>query len=362
MNGCITTLVLSIALLTDTPASNPADTVAARTPRELIGISARISRSIKTDRDYAEMVYFLDHALRSDSLLPEHREYANKLKGWAHNRLGEAYANKGYEEKALKQFEQAVDLNPDHWKARHNRAVSYALDQRFEEALKDFSATSKLNPNYANAWYNRGEVQMRTGQVEEAIESYSKAIKINPQDAIYYISRSRAYQQLKQEQSAIDDLTSALQSDGQYGIALVERGTIYLQQGLFEKASKDFGNAVRLDGQHAEAYRAIAWMMATCSDVRYRDTERAVAFAEKGISLNGDEDYRFIDTLAAALANSEQYKKAVQVQQRAIELARVSVAETELEELEQRLAQYKEQTPHRQQLIAERPDQRGRVR
>ncbi|MEK6247040.1 MAG: hypothetical protein N2C12_02605, partial [Planctomycetales bacterium] len=167
---------------------------------------------------------------------------------------------------------------------------------------------------------------------------------------------------LQRDQMAIDDLTAALQGDRMQGFALVDRGTIYLRQGMFEKASKDFGNAVRIDNRHGEAYRAIAWMMATCTDVRYRDTERAVAFAEKAISLNRDADYRFIDTLAAALANSEQFGKAVEQQRRAIELAADTVTDVELESLNQRLTLYQQHTPHRQQLIAERASQGGRVR
>ena len=71
----------------------------------------------------------------------------------------------GKEAAALTQFETAVDLNFKHWKALHNRGVSYAMNDRLDEAAQDFSATIRIHPEYANAWFNRAEVFMKQGKM-----------------------------------------------------------------------------------------------------------------------------------------------------------------------------------------------------
>ncbi len=77
------------------PKSRPADVVAARSPRELIGIASEKTTSAETNRDFGEIIYYLDKALASKTIVPEHRKYARQLKGWAHNRLGENFSQQG---------------------------------------------------------------------------------------------------------------------------------------------------------------------------------------------------------------------------------------------------------------------------
>ena len=70
----------------------------------------------ESDRDFAEIIYFLEtRVLRSDAMTPAHRTYAERLKGWAHNRLGEALVERGRDTAALGEFDVAVQLNPNHW-------------------------------------------------------------------------------------------------------------------------------------------------------------------------------------------------------------------------------------------------------
>ena len=50
--------------------------------------------------------------------------------------------------------------------------------------------------------------------------------------------------------------------------------------------------------------------MATCPDARFRETDKAISAAQKAIDLDGDKDYRYLDTLAAAQANAGQFEAA----------------------------------------------------
>ncbi len=373
MNGCIIRLLLLLVMAIvppialcpfgygQNPKSRPADVVAARSPKELIGIASEKTTSAETNRDFGEIIYYLDKALASKTIVPEHRKYARQLKGWAHNRLGENFSQQGKDAAALTQFELAVDLNFKHSKALHNRGVSYAMSERFDEALQDFASTIRIHPQYANAWFNRAEVFMRLGKTAVAIENYSQAIALNADDAGYYKGRGKAYRIVRKYPQAHADLDKALALDNQTAAIYIERGDLWLAEGNFEKSAADYRSAVYTDKQSSAAFQRIAWMMATCPDIRYRDAKRATVFAQRAIQLLGKEHFRYLDTLAAAHANADEFDLAIKKQTIALKLAEGNATGRELKHLKQRLKQYSRNIPHREERIASRSDQPKQV-
>ena len=359
--GSLGLILLLKPAYTEQPPSSPAEVVESHSPKQLIGVASKIAATATTPRDYSEMIYYLDKAIRSRTIVPEHREYARKLKGWSHNRLGEHFASQGKEAAALTQFETAVELNFKHWKALHNRGVSYAMSSRLDEAAQDFSATIRLHPEYANAWFNRAEVFMRQGKTALAIENYSQAITLDAEDADFYAGRGKAYRLQKQYTLAEADLNRALELNNRLTRGYIQRGNLWLAQGDYERAAADYRTAVRNDSRSVAAYRCVAWMMATCEDQRYRDPKRSIQFAKKAIELNGDEDFRLLDTVAAAHANAGQFSDAVSEQQRVIKMAAGQATGREMYDLKHRLQQYSQQAPYRTEVIARQSDNSGRI-
>ncbi len=345
----------------ESPSASPAEVVDSHSPKQLIGVASKIAATATTPRDYSEMIYYLDKALASRAIVPEHRDYAHKLKGWSHNRLGEYFADQGKEAAALTQFETAVELNFKHWKALHNRGVSYAMSNRLNEAAQDFSATIRLHPEYANAWFNRAEVFMRQGKTELAIENYSRAITLDADDPGFYAGRGKAYRIQKKFSLAEDDLNRAIALDDRLTKAYLQRGDLRLAQGEYDNAAADYRTAVRNDSNSVSAFRCVAWMMATCEDQKYRDPKRSIQFAKKAIELNGKENFRLLDTLAAAHANAGQFNYAVTEQERAIALAAGQATGREMYNLKQRLQKYSQQSPYRTEVIARQSDGSGRI-
>ena len=83
--------------------------------------------------------------------------------------------------------------------------------------------------------------------------------------------------------------------------------------------------------------------MATCPDESYRDTELALKAAERAIQLDGSEDYRYLDTLAAAQANVGQYSQAAETLMGAVDVAPEEIRP----ELKERMTLYQAQRPYR---------------
>ncbi len=118
--------------------------------------------------------------------------------------------------------------------------------------------------------------------------------------------------------------------------------------GEWDKAANDFRQAISLDKKFGRGYQSAAWLMATCPDPQFRNPDLAVRSAERAIELDGDGEYIYLDTLAAALANSGQFERAQDAQRRAIELA----PPENVAPLKQRLTLYGTRKPYRQEVGA----------
>ncbi|MFP6668192.1 MAG: tetratricopeptide repeat protein [Pirellulales bacterium] len=345
------------AALRSTAADEPAPAAEKKSPtaKEFVLHAHKRSAVAKSEGDFAAIIYLLDRALRSEALTPKYADYAKQLKGWAHNKMGEVQLEKDRESAALAQFERAVELNPEHWKARHNRGVSYAVSGEMAKALKDFTKVIELKPKFANAWFNRAEAQMALGKVAAAITDYSAAVAVSPRDAGFHFARAAAYRQHGKTEQALHDYTQAIELDTSNAAAYVGRGDAYSGAGNYAEAAADFRKALKLDKQSAAAYRGVAWMMSTCPDIRYRDSKRAVSFAERAIKLAGDPGFQFYETLAAGHAAAGAFGEAVAVQQKAISLAATDASDAVLGRLRAELAQYERGEPFPTDRVAAPP-------
>ncbi len=105
-------------------------------------------------------------------------------------------------------------------------------------------------------------------------------------------------------------------SESQDPVHYYKKGMVWEMKGDFEKAIRNYNKAKKKDPDYAYAYNNLAWIMATCSDKKYRDGTKAIEFSEKAVRLK--KDIGFLDTLAAAYAETGQFEKAKKTQTDAI--------------------------------------------
>jgi tetratricopeptide (TPR) repeat protein len=246
---------------------------------------------------------------------------------------------------ALVHFEAAVDLNPNYWKGYHNRGVSLALQGMFDRAIADFSRAIELKPKYANAWFNRGEIYFELGNYESALSDYTQTVELTPDDYDAHIRRGHAYFYLRRFREALADYDRAAELKPDDVEAIVNRGDAQRSLGQWREAARNYQQAVTLDNRSGQAYRSVAWLMATCPEEKYRKGQLAVQAAERAVQLDGGKDFTYLDTLAAAYANAGEFEKAQQTMPFAIKAA----PEKQKEALRRRLELYKANQPYREQ-------------
>jgi len=330
----------------------------------LLHEAAELSQAGKSIEQFTEILELCKRA-SGMKLTPEESKYARDLQSWAHNKRGEAYAAQAAEfvaqgsdkegakldRQALDDFQAAVKLDPNRWKAIHNRAVSFGVLGLHEDAVADFTRVTQLKPDYAHAWFNRAEIQLEGGHYSEAIRDYSEVIKLRPDDAVAFRQRGRAYSRANRTRQAIEDFDKAVGLNALDAVSLVERGEVHAQLTDYTSADADFREAIEADPDCAEAYRGAAWLMATCPQAKYRNSKFAVELGEQAMELaqaQKKHDFTFYDTLAAAYANAGRFEEAQQTLSKAI--PRAPLADAAM--MKKRLALYGKARPFREEAAA----------
>ena len=114
------------------------------------------------------------------------------------------------------------------------------------KAIKDYDEAIRLNPQSAEAYYKRGFLYQSHDYVERAIEDFDKTIRIDPQFAKAYSNRGYAYLNNGHYGQAIADCTKAIKLDSEDVVSRLNRGVAYKLQGNEAEARADFEKAIAL--------------------------------------------------------------------------------------------------------------------
>jgi tetratricopeptide (TPR) repeat protein len=293
---------------------------------------AELSRVIETCR-----------RARASQPTPPVARYASELTAWAMNRRGQLKAEQGRTSEAMLDFDDAVRLDSECWRALHNRGVLFAQAGEFEKAFDDFNRTIGVNSNFAKAYSNRAALFIVAGDVMPALEDYSRAIELDPNLAVAHRGRGRACHLLGQLDEAIEHYDAAVQLEPNDAYAVASRADLLTDMGRYAEAAREYERAIERDPNAAYAYRGAAWLLATCPQEDVRNPQSALRLAETAIRLEGRDDSIAFDTLAAAQASGGDFAAASETLNQAIALAN----DNEREVYQDRLIMYKHGRPYR---------------
>lgn len=189
--------------------------------------------------------------------------------GWSalqYDNYGNDLLNQHKYAESRKYFDAAIRIEPSRWTAYYNRATAFAMETNWKAAINDLNETIRLQPAFFQASWHRAIIYRIIG-------NYSAALK------------------------DLDALTKVtFQTTNPYGMAL-----------------------------------ALNWraeIRATCPEASFRDGKTAVADAKRACDMSKWKYADYIDTLAAACAESGDFDSAVRYEQRAIDLNRSGKDET----------------------------------
>lgn len=171
----------------------------------------------------------------------------------AYNNRGNAYDDKGVYDKAIDDYNHAIELRPDEVVAYNNRGVTYSKIGDYRKAMKDYNQAIRIKPNYVEAYNNRGNVYSVMGDYQKAMDEYSYAISIRPDYAEAYYNRGIIFAYKNEFKEALNELEQSIRLNPDFdvfkhGLQIVRK--LQTVKNLMEES--DFDNALKIANEALE--------------------------------------------------------------------------------------------------------------
>ncbi len=178
----------------------------------------------------------------------------------AHRNLGTAYGEQGKWEEGAAAYERAIELDPDFGEAYGDLTAAYFYLERIPEALEAGEKAIELAPDYATAHNNLGIVYKEQGEFDLAIAEYEKAIELDPSDPKPHNNLGNVYKQQGEFDMAIAEYEKALEVDPNYATAHLSLGLLYAQQDRPDEAIAEFETYLQLWPNASNREKVEEWL------------------------------------------------------------------------------------------------------
>jgi tetratricopeptide (TPR) repeat protein len=322
---------------------------------------AEFRAAIHINPSYSAAHYNLGVALlglgRTEEAIAEFRTaiQINPAYAKAHNNLGIALLRQGKSAEAMDEYAAALKADPAEADAHYNLANAFLDQGRTQEAVAEYGESLRLNPAYPDAQNNLGTALVQQGRTEEGIARYRESLRLNPAYVNAHINLGNVLLHSGRTSEAVAEFRAVLKLDPANADAHNDLGVIWLNAGRFEDAIAEFREAVQINPGDADAHdnlggallqrghpadaieelqkaldlkpadlstrNNLAWLLATVSQASLRDGARAVQLASQASQSTTNDNPVILRTLAAAYAQDGQFPNAVQIAQKALQLA-----------------------------------------
>ena len=194
------------------------------------------------------------------------------------------------------------------------KGLGWAELTNFHKAIKNYDKAIELDPQYANAYNNRGIAKKNLGDYAGAIADYDKAIELDPQNAYVYVERAGA-KALVDDVGAIADYNKAIELEPQF------TPTFYFFRAVAKASLKDYKGAI------ADYDKLIEWEpQFSCHYLARAEAKEclndyagAIADYNKAIELD-PKNKKYYYNRGKAKQNLKDYAGAIADYDKAIEL------------------------------------------
>ena len=291
-------------LSTDKPANSPK-------PTENLGLTFFEQGMIllHDKHDYGAAIDQFNKAIRAGFKDPD--VYFNR--GVACNEWTFYEGECGYE-KAIQDYDQAIQLDPNRAYFYNERAWSYTLLGDLESALRDYDNATAREPDNPHYWNQKADILSRLGDFDGAFAAIGRAIELLPGEPSFYGTRAQIYANMGDRESAIRELTRAIELDPRNPDWLINRGWDKYELEDFQGAIADFSRAIELRPDDIWIYvgRAHAYARSENREAAIHDLDTMVELEPDNPDVYVQRGHVFVwmgDPDAAA----EEFKKALEL-------------------------------------------------
>ncbi len=165
---------------------------------------------------------------------------------------GASYNELGMYEEAIRDFDTVISIDPDNEKAFYNRGLGKFKNKNdLLGAMDDYNRAIFINPNYYRAYVNRSKIKGQMKDFKGAVDDAKTALKIKPGDEIAYTNMGLAYMFLNRTTDALNAYNRAIKINPNYDTAYLNRSHANYKRGDLKSACKDLKKAAALGNKKA---------------------------------------------------------------------------------------------------------------
>lgn len=213
---------------------------------------------------------------------------------------------------AEQSLRKALDLQPNLIEAQRRLAALRLEQGRVSDAVAVARTVQKQRPQEAIGFLLEGDARLRTKEPEAALVAFRSGLKVAPA-AELMVRVMTTLRTTGKVAEADREAAAWRQRQPQDVVVPMYLAEVAMGEKRMADAEKLYLDVVKTQPNNAVAYNNLAWV---ASELK-RDS--ALAYAEKANELAPDQA-AFLDTWAMLLADRQDYKKAIELQTKALSL------------------------------------------
>lgn len=185
----------------------------------------------------------------------------------AHYTMGIIYDNEEKFTDAIREYREALSLEPEISYVHTRLAVDYILTNKDKEALDELRIAGSLDPNdvkpktlLANIYLAMGYADSELKKYDEALKFYNKALELDKNEPAIYFYLGALYDELNNKNAAIKNLREAIKLDVNFSDAYNYLGYMFAESGEnLDEAVTLIRKALEIDPDNGAYMDSLGW-------------------------------------------------------------------------------------------------------
>jgi tetratricopeptide (TPR) repeat protein len=234
----------------------------------------------------------------------------------AHRNLAKVMRYVGRQEESVEHFYRAVKLKPSLGNSQEHLQLghSFLKQGKKERAIQCYRNAIELDPNFIEAYHCLGETFIDRGEQQEAIDCYRQAIAHNPQDLESQYRLAKALTAKDELASAISCYQKLIEAQSDRFEWHYDLADLLRKKELWYEAIKSYHKAIELNPSFPWSYYYLGSIFLTI-----KRWQKAVDSFEKAIELNPNFLWSYY-YLAEAFTKLENWDGAIAICRNALDI------------------------------------------
>ncbi|MHB1426446.1 MAG: protein kinase domain-containing protein [Gemmataceae bacterium] len=172
---------------------------------------------------------------------------------WPYNNRGTVHLRLKQYDLAVRDYSDALALDPKYVKARIDRALAYLEQGKLNDALKDCDDALEQDSRNVSAYSRRAECYRRLKQYEKAVADYTRLLELEDDKVEVYLKRASVYREMKRLDDALGDYDRVVSREPKNTGHYLERATVYKEMKRLDDALGDYDRVLTLEPKNVWA-------------------------------------------------------------------------------------------------------------